>query len=146
MIKTHRTSVWILILFLLYGSGSFAQRLGKVETGSISKILISNGPKGPIQGGESAVTKLVPMPDDWVYGSTKATWGGSNCHLFRTNGDVVEHLLNVTSELPGQTSIDDLISDGEDILFGSTSTYDEIFDTENNNYKGGHLFSFDIRK
>lgn len=137
--------ILIIILFLLYGSGSFAQRLGKVETGSISKILISNGPKGPIQGGESAVTKLISMPDEWVYGSTKATWGGSNCHLFRTNGDVVEHLLNVTSELPGQTSIDDLISGGEGILFGGTSTYDEIFDTENNNYQGGHLFSFNIR-
>jgi len=122
----------------------FPQRMGGLNGESISKFLISNGPKGPIRGGECAVTDLVLMNDGWVYGSTKATWGAKNCHLFRTNGDTIEHLLNLTSKLVGQTSISDLSIGEGGTLYGCTSTYNEVFDDKNNNYSGGHLFSFDL--
>jgi hypothetical protein len=136
-----------LIMFLLAGfkvPDSFGQRAGVITKGSVSKhILISNGPQGPIHGGESAVTDMILMNDGWVYGSTKATWGAQNCHIFRTDGEKVEHILNVTSELPGQTSINDLCIGRGNVLIGCTSTYNEILDDAGKGYKGGHLFSFD---
>ena len=59
-----------------------AQRFGGLPREAISnRLLISNGPNGPIHGGESAVTDMMLMDDGWVYGSTKATWGADNCHL-----------------------------------------------------------------
>src|SRR5690606_29475636 len=66
------------------------------------------------------------------------------CHLFRTDGEKVEHLVNITSHLPRQSTISDLAIGKANVLFGSTSTYDEIFDDKNNKYDGGHLFSFDV--
>jgi hypothetical protein len=136
-----------LILFLTVGLNSkisFAQRVGGLPKGSISKkILISNGPMGPIQGGESAVTDMILMNDGWVYGSTKATLGAENCHLFRTDGNKVEHILNITSQFPKQTSVSDLCLGKGNVLFGCTSTYNEIFDDKSQKYEGGHLFSFD---
>jgi hypothetical protein len=123
---------------------AFAQRLGALPANTISnRLLISNGPQGPIQGGESAVTDMILLSDGWVYGSTKATWGAANCHLFRTDGKKVEHVLNLTSKIPGQTAITDIAYGKGNILIGCTSTYNEIFDDKNQLYEGGHIFSFD---
>src|SRR6185503_7111625 len=121
-----------------------AQRFGGLPREAISnRLLISNGPNGPIHGGESAVTDMMLMDDGWVYGSTKATWGADNCHLFRTDGEKVEHVLNVTSKLVGQTAITDVAYGKGNILIGATSTYDDVFDDKTKLYEGGHLFSFD---
>ncbi|MCB0666347.1 MAG: hypothetical protein KDC80_11015 [Saprospiraceae bacterium] len=121
----------------------FSQRVGGLPPASlINRILISDGPQGPIQGGESAVSDMLLMNDGWVYGSTKATWGAQNCHLFRTDGETVNHVLNLTGRLPGQTAISDILSADEKTIYGATTTYDDIFDDVGNNYEGGHLFSF----
>ncbi len=135
----------ILILAVVCNSTvAFAQRLGGLPHEAISnRLLISNGPKGPIHGGESAVTDMILLQDSWVYGSTKATWGAENCHLFRTDGEKVEHVLNVTSKLFAQTAITDIANGRGNILIGSTSTYDDVFDGKGKSYEGGHLFSFD---
>ncbi len=137
----------VFLLFLLIGfnvSTLSGQRVGGITRGTVTKhIPVSNGPQGPIQGGESAVTDMILMNDGWVYGSTKATWGAMNCHIFKTDGEKVEHLLNLTSSLPGQTSISDLCIGKGNIIIGCTSTYDEILDDTDKGYKGGHLFSFD---
>jgi hypothetical protein len=147
MMKHIRIFTFILILFTLEAincATSLGQRAGKITKGTVSKhILISNGPQGPIQGGESAVTDMILLNDSWVYGSTKATWGARNCHIFRTDGEIVEHILNVTSEFAGQTSINDLCVGKGNVLIGCTSTYDEILDDAGKKYEGGHLFSFD---
>lgn len=144
--KNKKISVWFLVLLLtivLNSTIAFAQRAGGLPKRSlVNRLLISNGPKGPIQGGESAVTDMALMKNGWVYGSTKATWGAENCHLFRTEGEKIEHILNVTSKLPRQTSISDIAVGKGNILIGSTSTYDEIFDDKSKKYDGGHLFSF----
>lgn len=138
---------WFLVLILAVGLTDvvvIAQRDGGLRKNTIkNKLLISHGPKGPILGGESAVTDLVLMKNGWVYGSTKATWGAENCHLFRTDGEKIEHLLNITSKLPRQSSISDLAVGRGNVLIGSTSTYNEVFDDKNKKYDGGHLFSFD---
>ena len=142
--KNNKIAILFLIFGLLIGMNNlFAQRVGGLPRGSVSKHLISNGPQGPIQGGESAVTDMVLMSDGWVYGGTKATWGAQNCHLFRTDGDTIQHLLNITSQLAGQTSVSDLAQGEGKLLFGGTSTYNEVFDANNKKYPGGHLFSFD---
>jgi hypothetical protein len=86
---------------------------------------------------------MILMKDGWVYGSTKATWGAMNCHIFRTDGEKVEHLFDLTSRLPGQTSIADLCPGKGNVLIGCTSTYDDILDGTVKGYKGGHLFSYD---
>jgi hypothetical protein len=147
MMIHNKTFGWSLIVIFLAGftsATSFGQRVGAITRGKVTKhILISNGPQGPIRGGESAVTDMTLMNDGWVYGSTKATWGARNCHIFRTDGDKVEHILNVTSEIAGQTAINDLCIGKGNVLFGGTSTYDEILDDAGKGYKGGHLFSFD---
>jgi len=139
--------VWFLLVLIVAGCNpltSFGQRAGKITRGSVTKhILISNGPQGPIQGGESAVTDMILMPDGWVYGSTKATWGAQHCHIFRTDGDQVEHVLNINSSFAGQTCITDLCAGKGNVIFGSTSTYDEILDEAGKHYEGGHLFAFD---
>ncbi|MEX1239945.1 MAG: hypothetical protein WEB30_09510 [Cyclobacteriaceae bacterium] len=132
------------IAFALNATISVAQRAGGLPRSTIkNKLLISHGPKGPIQGGESAVTDMVLLNNGWVYGSTKATWGAANCHIFRTDGEQVQHILNITSKLSGQTAISDLAVGKNNVLIGSTSTYNEIFDDKSNKYDGGHLFSFD---
>ena len=145
--KHKKIFAWVPVIILLAGLHTvtaYGQRAGKITKGIVSKhILISNGPQGPIHGGESAVTDMILMNDGRVYGSTKATWGAQNCHLFRTDGDKVEHILNVTSLLEGQTSITDLSIGKGNVIYGCTSTYDEILDDKVNGYKGGHLFSFD---
>lgn len=144
--KINGRFVWFLVVFLLirfFVPTALAQRAGRLPPGSISKsILISNGPKGPIHGGESAVTDMILMNDGWVYGSTRATLGADGCHLFRTDSEKIEHLLNVASILHGQTSVSDLAVGQKNVLIGCTSTYDEIFDDKRNMYEGGHLFSF----
>jgi hypothetical protein len=123
---------------------AFTQRAGGLPVNTISnRLLISNGPRGPIHGGESAVTDMILMKDGWVYGSTKATWGAENCHLFRTDGEKIEHVLNLTSKIPGQTTISDIACGKGNIIIGCTSTYDDIFDDKSKSYDGGHLFSFD---
>jgi len=145
--KQKKIFAWVPVFILLAGLHTitaYGQRAGKITKGIVSKhILISNGPQGPIHGGESAVTDMILMNDNWVYGSTKATWGAQNCHIFRTDGDKVEHILNVTLLLEGQTSITDLCVGKGNVLYGCTSTYDEILDAAGKGYKGGHLFSFD---
>jgi hypothetical protein len=147
IMKQKKIFAWVTVLILLASINTkavFGQRAGKITRGSVTKhILISNGPQGPVQGGESAVTDMILMNDNWVYGSTKATWGAKNCHIFRTDGDKIEHILNVTSMLEGQTSITDLCVGKGNVLYGCTSTYDEILDDSGKAYKGGHLFSFD---
>ena len=146
--KNKDIILWFSFLCLaavLNATVTFAQRAGGLPKTTIkNRMLISDGPKGPIQGGESAVTDMVLMADGWVYGSTKATWGAENCHLFRTDGDKVEHLVNITSQLPRQSTISDLAVGKGNVLIGSTSTYNEIFDDKDNKYDGGHLFSFDV--
>jgi hypothetical protein len=145
--KKHN-SILVGSLMLMLSAGlivtpSYGQRAGKITLGSVSKhILISNGPQGPIQGGESAVSDMILMNDGWVYGSTKATWGAKNCHIFRTDGEKVEHILNLTAEMAGQTIITDLCAGKGNVIIGSSSTYDEILDDAGKNYEGGHLFSF----
>ena len=123
---------------------SYGQRVGAITKGRITNhFLISNGPKGPIQGGESAVTDMILLNNGWVYGSTKASWGAKNCHIFRTDGEKTEHLINLSLVLPGQTSITDLAIGKGNIIFGCTSHYDEILDDSKMPYQGGHIFSFD---
>jgi hypothetical protein len=148
MMKQKKIFAWVPLVIILAAinvTTVSGQRAGKITKGSVTKhLLISNGPQGPVKGGESAVTDMILMNDNWVYGSTKATWGAQICHIFRTDGDKVEHILNVASLLEGQTSITDLCPGKGNILFGCTSTYDEILDDQEKNYEGGHLFSFDI--
>ena len=128
---------------LLSTTLTFAQRKGGLPRASlINKVLISNGPKGPIHGGESAVTDMVLLNDGWVYGSTKATWGAEQCHLFKTDSDTVLHVQNITALYSGQSAITDLVKVGANSLIGCTSTYDEVFDDANNVFEGGHLFIF----
>jgi hypothetical protein len=145
--KNKKISAWFFMLFLLVlfnTATSFGQRAGMITRGKgLRHILISNGPQGPIHGGESAVTDMILMNDGLVYGSTKATWGAQNCHLFRTDGEKVEHILNVTSQIAGQTSVSDLCLGKGNVIIGCTSTYDEILDDAGKGYEGGHLFSFD---
>lgn len=139
----NRILVCLLLCMTFNITVVFAQRLGALPRNAISnRLLISNGPNGPIQGGESAVTDLLLLTDGWVYGSTKATWGAENCHLFRTDGEKVEHVLNLTSKIPGQTTISDMVYGKGNTLIGCTSTYNEIFDDKNKPYPGGHIFSF----
>src|SRR6267378_4866258 len=135
---------FVLLLSVLSTTLSSAQRFGGLPGNAmLNKLLISNGPKGPIQGGESAVTDMILLNDGWVYGSTKATWGAENCHLFRTDGEKVEHVLNLTSRFPGQTAITDISFGKGSVLIGSTSSDDAVFDDKSKSYEGGHLFSFD---
>ncbi|BBE16175.1 hypothetical protein AQPE_0312 [Aquipluma nitroreducens] len=145
--KNNKILLTGYIIFLLVSGNvvsSFGQREGAITKGTVTKhILISNGPQGPVLGGESAVTDMILMNDGWVYGSTKATWGAQNCHLFRTDGEKVEHVLNVTSKFRGQTSVNDLCVGRGNVLFGCTSTYNDVLDDSTKSYEGGHLFSFD---
>jgi hypothetical protein len=88
--KTLFRIFWIISLSLaVIVPVSRAQgRRGSLDEGSIVRqYLVSNGPKGPIHGGESAVTDMVLLADGWVYGSTAATWGGKTCHIFRPTGE-----------------------------------------------------------
>ncbi|SHE34909.1 hypothetical protein SAMN05444274_101124 [Mariniphaga anaerophila] len=133
-----------IIILLFHATNVFSQRMGGLDAGSISKVLISNGPQGPIKGGESAVTDLILMPDGWMYGSTKATWGAQNCHLFRIDGEKSEHIINMTGQMPGQTTISNLVVGKGSVLYGCTSTYNEILDKKD--YEGGHLFAYNPGK
>lgn len=144
--KNKKAALWFLISVFAAGLNIsvVAQRAGGLPKTAIkNRMLISDGPKGPIQGGESAVTDMILMENGWVYGGTKATWGAENCHLFRTDGEKVEHILNITSKLPRQSAISDLAFGKGNLIIGSTSTSNEIFDDKKNKYDGGHLFSFD---
>ena len=135
--------VMLLLAMVFNNNMAIAQRAGGLPANTIlNRLQISNGPKGPIQGGESAVTDMILLNDGWVYGSTKATWGAENCHLFRTDGERVEHVLNLTSKIPGQTAITDMAYGKGNIIISCTSTYDEVFDDKSKSYEGGHLFSF----
>lgn len=128
----------------MLAQGAFAQRAGMMDNDCITKtILISDGPKGPIKGGESAVTDLILMGDGLIYGSTEATWGASSCHIFHTCSEGKTHEANITEKIPGQTKIKDMDRGPGTVLFGVTSTYDEVFDAKKKNYDGGHIFSFD---
>ena len=146
IMKNNKIFAWSLILLISFGLNitiAFSQRLGGLSKNSISnRFLISNGPQGPIKGGESAVTDMLLLDDGWVYGSTKATWSGVNCHIFRTNSEKVEHVLNLTSKFSQQTSITDITVGKGNVLIGSTSTSNEIFDDKSKKYEGGRLFSF----
>jgi hypothetical protein len=115
-----------------------------MDGGSIVRqYLVSNGPKGPIHGGESAVSDMILMADGWVYGSTEATWGEKACHLFRTDGEKAEQVLNITDKLPGQPKVSDLAIGPGGILVGATTTYNEIFDDSSKRYEGGRIFTYD---
>ncbi len=134
----------IIAILTLTISTAYAQRFGAMDSGSISgRVLISNGPSGPILGGESAVTSIVLMNDGWVYGSTGATWGAQSCHLFRTYGETVKHVLNITDKLSGQTKVCNIVLGPHNTLIGGTTTYNEVFDNKKMKYDGGYLFSFD---
>ncbi len=144
LMRTFLTATLSLALFAAVSQGQ--GRRGGMDSGSIIRqYLVSNGPKGPIHGGESAVTDLLRAADGWVYGSTEATWGGTACHLFRTDGEKVEHLLNIAEKLPGQPKISDLDFGPGGILVGATTTYNEIFDDASKKYEGGRLFTYDPR-
>ncbi|HMI64577.1 MAG TPA: hypothetical protein VK517_00965 [Cyclobacteriaceae bacterium] len=144
--KNNSLPVFLMVLLGIVTSCTLAeaQRFGGLPHNAIlNRLLISNGPKGPIQGGESAVTDMILLKDGWVYGSTKATWGAEHCHLFRTDGEKVEHVLNLTSRFPGQTAITDISPGKGNVLIGCTSADDAVFDGKSKSYDGGHLFSFD---
>jgi len=137
--------IWISALALLVViTSANAQRRGEMDPGSIIRsYLVSNGPQGPVHGGESAITGMILMTDGWVYGSTGATWGAAACHLFRTDGEKTEHLLNVTSRLPGQPKVSGMAAGSGGVLVCATTTYDEIFDDSSKKYEGGRLFTYD---
>ena len=144
--KTSFRIFWSIFLSLasLVPASRAQGRRGSLDEGSIVRqYLVSNGPKGPIHGGESAVTDMVLMADGWVYGGTAATWGAKTCHLFRTDGDQAEQVVNVTEKLPGQTRVSDLAAGADGILVGATSASNEAFDDPAARYEGGHLFTFD---
>jgi hypothetical protein len=144
--KTLFRIFWLISLSLasLVPASHAQGRRGSLDEGSIVRqYLVSNGPKGPIHGGESAVSDMVLMADGWVYGGTAATWGAKACHLFRTDGGRSEHVLNISQKLPGQTRVSDLAPGPDGILVGATSTSDEVFDDPSKRYEGGHLFTFD---
>ncbi len=143
--KTGMKITWMLALSVIVGTtAANAQRYGDMDPGSIVRsYLISNGPQGPIHGGESAVTGMLLLPDGWVYGSTEATWGGNTCHIFRTDGQKSEQALNVTSKLPGQPKVSGLVAGPGNILVGATTTYNELLDDAGKKYEGGHLFTYD---
>jgi len=144
--KADKRFLWITTIIavaMLCAGTASAQREGAMEPGSISgRVLISNGPDGPIRGGESAVADMLLMGDGWVYGGTQATWGAQACHLIRTDGETVEHVLNVTQKLPGQVRVSDLACGPGGTIVGATTTYNEVFD-EKKPYDGGHLFTYD---
>jgi len=143
--KTGIRILWITLvisLFVFAAQVSAQGRYGDIG-GGIKSYLISNGPQGPIHGGESAVTDMILMKDGWVYGSTAATWGANTCHLFRTDGVKSEHVLNVTEKMPGQPKISDLALGPRSVLIGATTTYNETFDDAGKKYEGGRLFTFD---
>ena len=119
---------WIGSLSLMAAAAVLeGQRRGSLDEGSIVRqYLVSNGPKGPILGGESAVTDMILMADGWVYGGTAATWGAKNCHLFRTDGEKAEQVFNVTGKLSGQTRVSDLAVGPDGILVGATSTSNAV--------------------
>jgi hypothetical protein len=144
MMRTEIRMIWFALAILIFAvSLTYAQgRFGDIGEG-ITSYLVSNGPAGPIHGGESSVTDMILMYDGWVYGSTEATWGASVCHLFRTDGVKSEHVLNITEKLPGQTKVSDLAVGPKNILVGGTSTSNEIFDDAAKKYEGGRLFTFD---
>ncbi len=136
--------IFTLVLCVMFiASPVLAQREGAMDPGSISgRVLISDGPDGPIHGGESAVSGMLLMDDGWVYGGTEATWGAQACHIFRTDGERVEHVLNLTQKLPGQVKISGIAHGPGGVIVGATTTYNEVFDEERP-YGGGHLFTFD---
>jgi hypothetical protein len=143
--KTGTRAFLIFALVLLAGSAlSSAQRYGDMDPGSIMRsFLVSNGPSGPIHGGESAVTDMILMSDGWVCGSTEATWGEKTCHLFRTDSEKVEQLLDVNAKLPGQTAVSGMAVGPKGVLVCATTTSNEVFDNASSKYEGGHLFTFD---
>jgi len=129
---------------LVLSSDVSAQRRGNVYPNLVMRhYLIANGPAGPIQGGESAITGMILLDDGWVYGSTEASWGGKRCHIFKTDGETSQHVLTLTDKLPGQPKIRDMAHGPASTLICVTSTYNEIFDENPDSYEGGHIFSFD---
>ena len=126
--KKQMLLVLVLGAILILPGTSTGQRQGSITGGLAGRYLISNGPEGPIHGGESGVTDMVLAPDGWVYGGTKATWGAENCHVFRTDGKTSEHVLNITERLPGQTRVTDLTLGPDDLIYGCTSIDNESFD------------------
>lgn len=147
MIPQHKNiAAWSILFLLVFGlnpSTVYSQRVGGIPEQSISRrLLVSNGPSGPIKGGESAVTDLLLLEDGWVYGSTKGTWGGVKCHLFRTDSEQVEHVLDLTSKFPQQIAITDIAMGKGNVIIGSTSSSNDVFDDSGNTYEGGRLFSF----
>ena len=142
--RTCIVALLTVLAVLVLVTGIEAQgRAGDIDGRAMLRhYLISNGPKGPIHGGESAVTDMILMDDGWVYGSTEATWGEKSCHIFRTDSEVCEHVITVTDKLPGQPKVSDMDLGPRGELIGATTTYNEIFDDAKNTYEGGHLFSF----
>jgi len=143
--KTQIRLLWIslaIVTFTVSYQVSAQGRFGDIG-GGITSYLVSNGPEGPIHGGESAVSDMILMNDGWVYGSTAATWGASACHLFRTDGSKSEHVLNVTGKMPEQPKVSDLAIGPKNVLIGATTSYNEIFDDSGKKYEGGRLFTFD---
>ena len=139
-----RSLLIISLILLLLPSMAIAQRYGSITGGLGSRYLISNGPAGPIHGGESGVTDMVLAEDGWVYCGTKATWGAKNCHLLRTDGKSSEHIVNVTENLPGQTRVTDLEPGRDGVVFGCTSIDNDSFDKKIS-YDGGHVFSYNTK-
>ena len=142
--KKQLLLVLVLSVILIFPAASMGQRMGGITGGLGSRYLISNGPEGPIHGGESGVTDMVLAPDGWVYGGTKATWGAKNCHLFRTDVKTSEHVLNITERLPGQTRVTDLTLGPDGLIYGCTSIDNKSFD-EKKPYEGGHIFVYNTK-
>ncbi len=142
-----RTNVFIaasLVLIALLAAIPASARQGQMDAGAITgKVLLSNGPEGPIKGGESSIVNMLLMPDGAVVGATQAIYGAESCHLFKVEGENTAHLVNVTAKLPGQAKVCNIVQAANGTVVGGTSTYNEIFDDSKNTYEGGHLFAFD---
>lgn len=146
-IHFFRALLLAVFVLLCQATLSYGQREGGLPQGMVvDRLLVSNGPDGPIHGGESAVTDLIFMDDNWVYGGTEATWGAESAHLFRTNGQQIEHLQNLTGRFPGQTAVRDLHKLSGTVIVGATSTGNEQFDDADLHYRGGHLFLYDLER
>ena len=134
----------LVLIAALIATPAIAQRRGSMDRSLITgQVLISNGPEGPIKGGESAIVNMLLMGNGKVYGATEATYGAENCHLFSFEGETSSHVLNLTKKIAGQTKISNIAYGPAGTIVGGTSTYNEVFDNAKNKYDGGHLFSFD---
>ena len=64
--KTRTFIIWTMTALTVLApvTGAYAQRAGGIDSGGILRhYIISNGPEGPIHGGESAISGMLLMAD-----------------------------------------------------------------------------------